>query len=386
MGRGVLPASWREGGERVAEETHETSESAQLAVAGGGTEIAGPAQHVVDPEQAVAEFTPVEDTQREWAVWLYRPDQPPQRIEIGEIAELISHEDNLVWVDLLGSFEEDLRRIAPHLNLDPLELEVALSSWQRPRLDLYDDHYFVGATVASLDPEQYRVYAGQLNLLVGHNYLLTAHVQPMPFFQRVQARAQGNPELVRLDSAFMLYIILDELLAHYEGLMEQIQSETESVEERALTDLSDEFLPDLLHFKRYVSALHQLAGQHRAVFAAFLRPDFQFVSGEEVVPYFRDLGERLDYLLAALVSARDAINGAFDIYISHASHRTNQVMRVLTIVSTTLLPLTVIIAFFGTSFRSLPELYSGGGFIAMLFIASTVTSGILLAFHRKGWL
>jgi magnesium transporter len=208
----------------------------------------------------------------------------------------------------------------------------------------------------------------------------------LPFGERLMTRAAGSPQLVQLDSAFMLYLVLDELVAYFEELVEEINAEIEVMEERALQDLSEDFLVDLLRFKRYLFALNALADQHRNVFAAFLRPDFTFVEGNGVEIYFRDLDNRLHRLLGMLLSAQESVNGAFDIYVSHVSFRTNRIIKVLTVVSTTVLPVTVIVAFFGTSFRGMEGLYSPTGFLVMIAVALLVIATTLGAFRWKGWI
>ena len=106
---------------------------------------------------------------------------------------------------------------------------------------------------------------------------------------------------------------------------------------------SDALLEDLLHLKRFVFAVYRLASQHRATLEAFLRPDFPLVGGDVIEPYFRDLDERLGRLLDALEAAKESVNGSFDLYVSQVAHRTNDIMKVLTIVSVTLLPASVIL-------------------------------------------
>ena len=159
------------------------------------------------------------------------------------------------------------------------------------------------------------------------------------------------------------------------------------MEERALRDISDSFLEELLHFKRYVFAVAQLADQHRPVFAALLSPDFGWVTGAGVEDYYRDLEDRLKNLREVLLGAKDATNSAFDIYVSHMSHRTNNIMRVLTIVSTVLLPASVILGFFSASnVQTVPFLTSAGGFVLMIVSILAVSLSALYIFHRQGWL
>jgi magnesium transporter len=229
------------------------------------------------------------------------------------------------------------------------------------------------------------VLASELDLFVGRNYLVSVHKRPLPFSKRVLARAVQNPSLLKLDSAFLLSIVLDELLAHFDDLTEGLENEIEAIEERALSDSSDAFLTDLLKLKRFVFAVYRLASQHRPVLEAFLRPDFPLVGGDVIEPYFRDLDSRLGRLIDGLEAAKDGVNDAFDVYVSQVSRRTNDIMRVLAIVSTLLLPATVILGFFGTNFES-PRLSTPIGFIMMMILIVMVTVGILLLFHRWGWL
>lgn len=356
------------------------------SLVGGGTTVRGPAEDALDVEGSAAEESAAGERSSAVHAWLFRADEPPQKVDLEQLPELVTADENFVWVDLSNYEEDDLKRVAEALHLHPLGVHLALARWQRPRLDVFADHFFASATVARLDPSTTRVHASEIDLFVGRNYLVSTHKLPLPFADRVMARAAQNPALVQHDSAFMLYIILEELLAHYEDLQEDVQGDIEHMEERALRDTSDDFLSDLVALKRYTFALSQLAGQHRNVFEAFLRPDFPFTSGEGMDAYYRDLESRLARLLDSMAAAKDAVNGAFDIYVSHVSHRTNQVIKVLTIVSTTLLPITVILGFFGTGFGSVVPLYTRTGFIVMLLCIALVTGSILTAFRLKHWI
>ncbi len=358
-----------------------------VALAGQGQDLPDPAQEALEIEGAADRAG--DDGRGNVTTWLYRKDHRPAPFAVEDLPRIADDDANFAWLDLSEYREAQVREVARAARLHPRAGQLMLSPWQRPQLQLYRDpeHVYLSVTVPRLDRETQRVQAGQLDLVFGHNYLVSAHKQPLPFADRVTARAHESPELVQLDAAYMLYLILDELLAYYESLTERVEDEIEAMEERALTDTSDRFLADLLRLKRYVFALGRLAGQHREVFAAFLRPDFPFVSGEEVEPYFRDLEGRLTNLLGSLSAAQEGVNGAFDIYVSHVSHRTNEIIRVLTIVSTVLLPATLILALFGTEFQeTVTPLYSRAGFAAMLLAVFAVTVAILVAFRQRSWL
>ncbi|MGH2389473.1 MAG: magnesium transporter CorA family protein, partial [Chloroflexota bacterium] len=266
-------------------------------------------------------------------------------------------------------------------------VHTTLSSWKRPRLDVFADQFFVTVTVPELDFKAYKILARELDLFVGHNYVVSAHKTALPFGDHILDRTQQSSQLLDQDSAFMLYVILDELLAYYEDLQEQLQDAIETMETRALTAVSEEYLKELQRFKRFAFAASQLAAHHQQIFGTFLRPDFSWVSGEGVEVNFRDLESRFARLNETLLSTKDGLNGAFDLYISHVAHRTNQIMKILTIVSTMLLPTSVIVGFFGTNnLQTIPLLVHPAGFVIMVLIIISLSGGALVYFFRQGWL
>jgi magnesium transporter len=317
--------------------------------------------------------------------WLFQEGAEPKQIDPDEVAELASDEAVFVWVDLDGYEPDDLEGVARRLDLPEAGVRLAVAGWQRPRLSVFGSLYVATVTVPHEQEDGQRVLASELDLFVGRNYLVSAHKEPLPFAGQALTRAAQNPSLLALDSAFLLSIFIDELLAHYEQLTERLEDEIETLEERALTDASDEFLEDLLHFKRVVFATHRLAAQHRPLLEAFLRPDFPLVGGEAIEPYLRDLEERLDRVLDALGAARDGVNGTFDLYVSRVAHQTNSIVTVLTVVSATLLPASVVLGFFGTSFQD-PGIATPTGFLVMVLLLVITTGGSLWLFYRWGWL
>ena len=248
------------------------------------------------------------------------------------------------------------------------------------------DHFLVAVTVPDLEPRELFVRARELDLIVGNNFLVSAHKVPLPFRSQLLTRGRQDPNLVRLDSAFMLYIILDELLEYLEDQHEELQLQVEHMQQRALQNGSDDYLGELLRFKRYAFALSQVTDEHHTVFEAFLRADFPFVSRSEVHDYFDLLESRYSRLVDKFRAARQEVNGAFDIYVSHQAHRTNNVMKLLTMVSTVLLPTTVIVGFFGTSFTQPVALHTMRAFFVMVALILLVSAASLIAFRRSGWI
>jgi magnesium transporter len=314
--------------------------------------------------------------------WRFSPEENDP-VEVDPLA--LDGSEGFLWIDLTAYLDADLRELGQRLHLHPAGIRTALAPWRRPGLDAFQNHALASATIVHPDPESRQIRVDELDLFVAPDFVLSAHRQPMPFFEAVLDRASGNPELLCQDSSFLLYIILDELVEHYERITERLEEEIEQMEERALTDTSDKFLADLVKLKRFVFAITRLADQHRTVFAGLLRPDFPFVSGEEVEPYFRDLEQRFAGRMETLLAAREGVNGSFDIYVSSISNRTNHIMKLLTMVSAILLPASVIFGFFGTNFTSM-AIFQPWGFYFMMALVVSLILVMLHVFRRNSWL
>ncbi len=342
--------------------------------------------NVVQIEQA-PQNEPAITQQATFLGYAFQASMTPKHIEVTDLPETLITPDTTLWIDLSEFGIEELQTLTQVLRIHPAAVEFALSAWKSPRLDVFRDHFFVTATVPSLQTNPYRIQAHQISFFVGETFLLSTHQIALPFVERILTRSSLHHETTPIDSAFLLYLLLDELLTYYEDLNGHIQGEIEQMEERALLDSSDNFLTELLHFKRYTFALSQLADQHRVIFAVFLRPDFHAIAEQEIQMYYRDLDTRLSRVVENLRNAKESVNGIFDIYVSRVSHHTNNVMKILTIVSTILLPSTLIFTFFSTqTIQTIPILTHQVGFFVMIMSVICVSAVILWRFRQKGWL
>src|SRR5688500_3190526 len=134
--------------------------------------------------------------------WVFAEGVDPRQATFDELPDIAADDESFVWVDLDGYDAADLERIAQHLDLPEGAVRIALAGWQRPRIGVFRDRFFVALTVPHSDLASQRVLASELDLFVGGNYLVSAHKRPLPFTERVLARAAQNPALLTLDSAF----------------------------------------------------------------------------------------------------------------------------------------------------------------------------------------
>jgi magnesium transporter len=195
--------------------------------------LPAPTDGVVHPEGPAEDQAPAQRGRDAITAHLFPHGGEPADVSPADLAREVCAGENFLWVDLSEYASGELRAVAESLGLEVAAVRNTLASWTPPRVDLFGEQFYVPATLPDAGPATGRVEARQLDLLAGPGFLISAHKQPLPFLEAALARARRNPELLHRSPAFMLYILLDELLGYYERLQESTQQEIEVMEERA---------------------------------------------------------------------------------------------------------------------------------------------------------
>ena len=322
--------------------------------------------------------------------WLYRQDKPPTRADVEEWPQLCQDDANLLWVDLNDPPDDVLEQVSRILGIDPRAARITKRPSTRPLVRFYDGHFVV--TAFSVDVDETPAVAGkepamtvvELNAVAGRNFLLSVHDGPLPWFKELEQRTAANPQLGNLDSSYLLYVMLDTLVADYAREFEEVEDEVERLEEALLRDTGRGAMDQVMVMKRHIHTVRRIIGPHRAAFGALAAPDSPVPEGN-VEAYFRDLVQHLDNLLERLEHARDTVTGSYNLHLSNITFRTNQELRVLTFLSAVLLPMTVITGVFGTNFK-MAEYEFFEGFYVMLAGMALGTAGMLAFFKWRRWL
>jgi magnesium transporter len=184
---------------------------------------------------------------------------------------------------------------------------------------------------------------------------------------------------------YLLYEILDHLIEHYFPVLEGIEEDIEGVEERIFAADDADTLDAILRLKRRVLEIKRALTPHRDLFGRIARNEFEEITPQTVV-FYRDLYDSTYRLAEVADSYRDVLSGTLDAHISMISHRLNEVMKVLTIISTILLPLTFIAGVYGMNFDYMPELHWRYGYFYVWGVMLAVAAGLLLFFRRRRWI
>lgn len=307
----------------------------------------------------------------------------------GRLASLCQEEQVLLWVDLESPTSDELTAVANELRLDPRCVAFAHQANRLPMVRVYADHYLVTMLAVDLHEqldEASRIRVIEIDLLIGHNFLVSMHKRPIPFWKDLAERTDTNPRLGGFDAAYLLYVFMDGLLDAYAREFNDLEHKLEALEERLLEDPTRDALRESLRMKRHIQNLRHLVAPHIEAFSTITAPDSPVVFQHSVdAGSFRDLTQRLGGLIQRLDHARDLATAAHDTYTSAMSYRTNEQLKVLTFLSAMLLPMTVVTGMFGTNF-ALSEYNTWEPFYLMLAFMGALALCMLIFFRTRKWL
>ncbi|HLV81472.1 MAG TPA: magnesium transporter CorA family protein [Chthonomonadaceae bacterium] len=294
-------------------------------------------------------------------------------------------ESQLLWIDLEAFNEGEARQVGALLGLKRESIYDLLQPIRRPRLDNYGAYFQLSLDAIHESGPRYGV--AELDFIVGENYVVTAHREPVAFLKSFDRRVKGDSQLGQLGAPSFLAALLDWHVTSYFRVVEALEAKIDRLDELALHPHSDgNLLDDLIVLRRQVAQVRRTLTPHREVYAALARPDFLVLSSSESAGHFRALNDRLERAVDTVENARDLLVGSFEMFTTRTALRTNEVMKTLTLFSVVLLPAGVIVAIMGMTFRS--PVYEMGalGFWAMLALIVLIGLLTVTFARRRRWI
>ncbi|MBM4060305.1 MAG: magnesium/cobalt transporter CorA [Planctomycetes bacterium] len=310
--------------------------------------------------------------------------EPARRVSVAELAEL-RHRAPVVWIDVTGFGDvATLRAVGDGFGLHRLSLEDVLNLQQRAKVEDFGDHLFL--VLRMVDPTD-ADETEQLGLFVGPGFVLTFQERPGDCFGLVRQRLQDpGGRLRRHGSDYLAYALLDAVVDAYFPVVEDLDERLERVEQGVLGgQLGAAAVPELHALRRRLLVLRRAIWPLREATSSLARGEAKHFSAQ-VHPYLRDVHDHVVQLLDLLESCRELASSLMDLHLSTLNHRLNEVMKLLTIISTIFIPLTFLVGIYGMNFDSMPELRQWWGYPACLLLIVVVAAGMLRWSRRRHWL
>lgn len=307
---------------------------------------------------------------------------------IEELAALRAEPGTMLWVDLSAPSAEETTSILEQVfGFHPVVIEDCTTDSPFPKIDAFDDYLHIVMHAVDYSKTD-KFSTTDLDLVLGKNFLVTFHRQPLRLVQQVMERhARSGPGIapVRGPDRFA-HTLLDQLVEAYKPALDELRQDLEDIEESVLGHASPkELFPQVVALRKDLATLRQIVRPQRAVAAelaqgkpGFLRP--------VMLPYLRDLAEDFSRIETQAASWGDQLILSFRVYLNKSSHEANEGIKVLTGLTAAAAPSVLIGGWFGMNFARMPELNAPWAYPLAALVTIGATGGLLVFLRRRGWL
>ena len=307
--------------------------------------------------------------------------------EYYDIEDCISHvKPNMIkWINVGGIHKPELvEQIGKIYNIHPLTLEDIVHIDQRPKFEDYE-HYVIA--MMKMISYSSQVDSEQLAIILLENTVISFQ-EPHggDAFDIIRNRLRTAKGRVRkLGADYLAYALMDAVVDCYFTCIEKIGDKVEEIEEDIINDSDKKSLLELYHLKREMIYLRKQVWPLRDMINNMIRSETQLINSSTDI-YLRDLSDHVTRIIDTVETYRDLLSGIMDIYLSTNANKMNEVMKVLTIMSSIFIPVTFIVGVYGMNFENMPELKSQNGYYFVWGIMLSVIGGLLFYFKKKKWM
>ncbi len=308
----------------------------------------------------------------------------PREAGADDLPALLAAGEGLIWVDMTGPDEDDLRAMREVFRFHPLAIEDTHNQRQRPKIEDYGDYLFIILNTLAIGPDG---LAGQeVDVFLGERYLVTVHETAEPVIEEARRRIGRGAKNLAASADHLLYAVLDATVDGYFPVIDRLEETIDELGDHIMIQPDQAMLGHLFDLKRRLIDIWRVVWPQREVINNLAHQREAFLSQEDLRYYLRDVSDHLLWIADMVNTLRDTLTGMMDLYMSATSNRLNVVVNRLTVLAVVIGVMTVISGFYGMNFaRTWPPFESpwGVGFVVALMAA---LAGVLLgALRRLRW-
>lgn len=286
-----------------------------------------------------------------------------------------------LWVDLAAPSIPEQLLLSDTFNFHPLSVEDARADLHYPKIEAYDGYLYAILHGIDFKSGDRCFLTHDVDFFIGPHYLVTVHDGHSRSIAELQENVARNNKIMPEGPVALFHRIVDAMVDHYRPEVEKLEDRIEELEKAVFEDPKADLIRRILAEKREVSGLRRILTPQRDVIARLARRDFVDIS-TDVSFRFRDVYDHIVRLADDAAIFQDRISGVLDAHLTNVSNRLNEVMKVLTVMSTIVLPLTLVAGLWGMNVP-LPQ-FPGGDQAQFwwIFGISAVIVGIMLGYFR----
>jgi magnesium transporter len=302
--------------------------------------------------------------------------------------------ESVSWVDVQGLGNKNIiHRLGQAFDLHPLILEDVVNMVERPKIEDYEDQLVIIARMVAPNINNGSFYIEQVSLVLGKHYVLTIQEEPEhDCFDGVRMRIDKGKGIIRRQgSDYLAYSLLDAIIDGFFPVLEMYGERIEELEEEVIVNPTSQTLQKIYQVRRELLKLRRAIWPQRDAINSLIRDGSELIS-EEVRIYLRDCYDHTVQVMDIVETYRELASGLMDVYLSAVSNKMNEIMKLLTVVSSIFIPLTFVAGIYGMNFNTekspynMPELNWYLGYPLCLSLMGVIAGGLIFFFWRRGWL
>jgi magnesium transporter len=304
-----------------------------------------------------------------------------------DLSECIDHVDPTMvkWINVDGIHDVELiEKIGKYFKIHPLTLEDIVNTSQRSKFEDYDNYVVSIMKMIAYDTE---MISEQLTVVLMEGMVISfQEVHGGDAFELIRNRIrQGKGRIRKMGADYLAYALIDAVVDCYFTILEKIGDKIELIEEELIADPTKETMKQLHHLKREMIFIRKAVWPMRELINNLERSETELIKPSTDI-YLRDVHDHTVRVIDTVETYRDLLSGMMDIYLSSVSNKMNEVMKVLTIITTIFVPVTFIAGVYGMNFDNMPELHSRSGYAVTWVVMVIIIISLLIYFRKKKWL
>ena len=296
--------------------------------------------------------------------------------------DLLSRRDAHLWLHFDTPTEEELDFLKENFAIHHLTIEDIVNQNQRPKIEPFENYVYLAIHPLRREAK-WEIEPSELDLLLGRGWIVSVHYGPLPGLIDNSQLHERIPAALARGADFLLYTLVDLVVDSYFPIMDNVEDEIDSLEDRLLLRAHPGDMNRLLSLKRSIVHIRRAVTPQREVLNQLTRHDFPFVRPENLV-YFRDVYDHLIRIAEELDSLRDILSSVLEIHLASTSNQLNATMKRLTAYGTIFIAITAIAGIYGMNFKFMPELEWRYGYFVVLGVMAAISLGLYFYFKKRG--
>lgn len=295
-------------------------------------------------------------------------------------------EGTVSWISLYGLHEEELiQKLGELFDIHGLLLEDMLNTDQRPKITETDKLQIIILKTLEYNAKTQELSSDQISMILDDNYLITLQEKEGHYFEAIRDRIRKGAGRVRRKGAdYLTYVLLDTIVDNYLLNIETLGDIIEKAESRIFLPNQKGLIKEIYKHKTEINFLRKNIRPVKEIVLHLIENESGFVSDENM-KYFRDLNDLVTQATESIEIYQMMLNDQMNIYHASLDNRSNEIMKVLTVLSAFFIPLTFIAGVYGTNFDNLPELHFQYGYLYFWILLAVITVGMFIYFKWRKW-